>query len=220
MRYGLVGASGRMGQEIQKAFAEHTLCLTVDINGETCDDTPQVIVDFSNRMALPRTIELCRLHRAGLVVGTTAIVQEDIELLRKLGETVPVVQSFNFSVGVNILKMVLRQFAPYLEDWDLEICETHHNKKKDAPSGTAILMREVTGRNCPTHSLRMGGVPGDHYAFFANEGEVLEFTHRALSRSVFALGAYRAAQFVVNAEPGFYSFEEVIACAPRKSSSL
>jgi 4-hydroxy-tetrahydrodipicolinate reductase len=111
MRYGLVGASGRMGQEIQKAFAEHTLCLTVDINGETCDDTPQVIVDFSNRMALPRTIELCRLHRAGLVVGTTAIVQEDIELLRKLGETVPVVQSFNFSVGVNILKMVLRQFA-------------------------------------------------------------------------------------------------------------
>ncbi|MEA4877093.1 dihydrodipicolinate reductase C-terminal domain-containing protein [Aminobacterium sp. MB27-C1] len=217
MRYGLVGASGRMGQEIQKAFAGHMLSLTVDINGEKYTDKPQVIVDFSSRLALPRTIELCHQHSAGLVIGTTAITADDITLLQELGEEVPVVQSFNFSVGINMLKVILRQFAPYLADWDIEISETHHNKKKDAPSGTALLLKEATGRNCETHSLRMGGVPGDHSVFFANEGEILEFTHRALSRSVFALGALRAAEFVLSAEPGFYSFEEVVTCAPKRS---
>lgn len=219
MRYGLIGASGRMGQEIQKVFADHTLCLSVDVDGEWCNDTPQVIVDFSSRTAFPRTIELCREHGAALVIGTTAITKEDVDHLRSLGQDVPVIQSFNFSVGVNVLKMILREFSSYLSDWDLEIVEVHHNRKKDAPSGTALLLKEATGRNCPTHSLRMGGVPGDHSVFFSNEGEVLELTHRALSRTVFALGALRAAQFAVTAEPGFYAFEEVIACAPKKSSS-
>jgi len=95
--------------------------------------------------------------------------------------------------------------------------ETHHSRKKDAPSGTAILLREALGRDCPTHSLRMGGVPGDHTVFFANEGEVFTLTHRAISRSVFALGALRAAEFAAGAKPGFYSFEEVLTCG-RKTS--
>ena len=75
------------------------------------------------------------------------------------------------------------------EDADIEIIEAHHRHKVDAPSGTAILLREATGRDCPTHSLRLGGIPGDHTVCYANEGEVLTLTHRALSRSVFALGA-------------------------------
>lgn len=217
MKYGLVGAFGRMGLEIRKVFSEHTLCLAVDVAKEEINDTPQVIVDFSSPAALPRTISICRGYKSALVIGTTAISKDDIERLRELGQDVAVVQSFNFSVGINVLSMVLKEFSPCLSDWDLEIAEIHHKHKKDAPSGTALLLRDAAGRDCPMHSLRLGAVPGDHYAFFSNEGEMLVLSHRAVSRSVFAIGALRAAMFALDAKPGFYSFEEVLRCTLKKS---
>ena len=212
MNYGIVGYSGRMGQEIAKAFdgAGHACVLTSDLEGVRCNGRPEVVVDFSSYKALPQTLALCREHGAGLVIGTTALREEDFRGLKALGGDFPVVQSFNFAIGVNILRMLLREAAPMMSDWDLEICEIHHNKKKDAPSGTAILLREATGRDCPTHSLRLGGIPGDHSVYFANEGELLTFAHRALSRSVFALGALKAALFAQSAKAGFYSFEDVL----------
>lgn len=216
MRYGLVGASGRMGGEIRKAFAAHELTFSLDVGGETHDAPPQVLVDFSLPAAFPSTIAAARRFACPLVIGTTGLSAEHLAELRILGEQVAVVQSFNFATGVTLLKMMLREFAPLFSDWDAEISETHHNKKKDAPSGTAILLREATGRDCPTHSLRLGGIPGDHTVCYANEGEVLTLTHRALSRSVFALGALKAAEFAVSAAPGFYSFEEVLSCGLKR----
>ena len=212
MRYGVVGHTGRMGQQIIKLFddAGHALTLTSDLAGTDCREKPDVIVDFSSHAALPGTIALCETHGAALIVGTTALKEEHIAALRGLSARMAVVQSFNFATGVNVLKMILRDYSPLLADWDLEIEETHHNKKKDAPSGTAILLREATGRNCPTHSLRLGGVPGDHSVHFGNDGEVLTFAHRALARNVFALGALRAALFAAAAQPGLYSFEDVL----------
>jgi 4-hydroxy-tetrahydrodipicolinate reductase len=167
-------------------------------------------MDFSSGAALAGTVGLCETHGAALVIGTTALSEAHLASLRKLGETAAVVQSFNFATGVNVLKMILRDYAPLFAGWDAEIEETHHSKKKDAPSGTAILLREAAGRDIPTHSLRLGGVPGDHSVHFANDGEVLTFTHRALARNVFALGALRAALFALGARPGFYSFEDVL----------
>ncbi len=216
MRYGLVGAAGRMGGEIRKAFAAHELVFSLDVDGETHTGTPQALVDFSLPAAFPATVAAARRFSSSLVIGTTGLSAEQLGELRALGERVAVVQSFNFATGVTLLKMMLREFSPLFADWDAEISETHHNKKKDAPSGTAILLREATGRDCPTHSLRMGGVPGDHTVFFANEGEVLSLTHRALSRSVFALGALKAAEFAVSAAPGFYTFEEVLSCGLKR----
>ncbi len=212
MKYGIVGSSGRMGQEIAKAFdgAGHERVLTSDLAGTECKAKPDVIIDFSSHSALWGTIELCRKHGSSLVVGTTALQEQHFARLRKLSEEVAVVQSFNFATGVNVLKMILRDYAPLLSDWDLEVGETHHNKKKDAPSGTAILLRDATGRDCPTHSFRLGGVPGDHSVYFANDGEILTFSHRALARNVFAIGALRAALFALTAAPGFYSFEDVL----------
>ncbi|MDR1977668.1 MAG: 4-hydroxy-tetrahydrodipicolinate reductase [Synergistaceae bacterium] len=212
MKYGVVGYSGRMGQEVAKLFdrSGHELVLTSDLAGTECKAKPDVLVDFSSHAALAGTIELCGVHKAALVIGTTALGEEHFARLRDLGKETAVVQSFNFATGVNVLKMILREYAPLLSDWDLEIEETHHNKKKDAPSGTAILLRDAAGRNCPTHSLRLGGVPGDHTAHFANDGEVLSLTHRALSRNVFALGALRAALFAAHAQKGLYTFEDVL----------
>ena len=210
MNYGLIGASGKMGKEIVGVFKEHSLVLAVDSKGEELFGTPEVVVDFSSRGALDRTLAICARHRAALVVGTTALAEEDFAKLREYGKSAPVVQSYNFATGVNILKMILREYASLFEGWDLEIVESHHNKKKDAPSGTAILLRNATGRDCPTHSLRMGGVPGDHSVLFANDGEVVTFGHRAIARNVFAIGTLRAALFALSAAPGLYAFEDVL----------
>ncbi len=215
MKYGVVGSSGRMGQELLKVFAQHECVYTADVDGVRESGAPKVVLDFSTPKALPVTLGACERFKAACVVGTTALGESDLAALHDLATRVPVVQSFNFSQGVTILKMMLRSFAPLLAGWDAEIVETHHNKKKDAPSGTAILLGQAMGRECPTHSLRLGGVPGDHTVVFANDGEVLELSHRAISRSVFALGALRAAEFALRADKGFYTFEEVVECRDR-----
>ena len=210
MEYGLVGATGKMGKEVVTAFKEHQLVLAINSKGEQLFGTPKVVIDFSSAGALSRTLEVCARHKAALVVGTTALREDDFAALRKYAADAPVVQSYNFATGVNVLKMILRDYAPLFDGWDLEITETHHNKKKDAPSGTAVLLRDATGRDCPTHSLRLGGVPGDHAVSFANEGEVVTFSHRAIARNVYAIGALRAALFAVSAKAGFYTFEDVL----------
>lgn len=219
MKYGIVGSKGRMGTEIARVFdaAGHTRVLASDAEGVEFRERPEVIVDFSSYAALPATVTLCRSHRCGLVLGTTALADEHFAALRELGSEVPVVQSFNFATGVNLLALILSDYAPFLSDWDLEITETHHNRKKDAPSGTALLLRGAAGRVCPIHSLRLGGVPGDHSVHFGNDGEVLTFTHRALNRSVFALGALRAARFALTARPGFYTFRDVLKQCGKES---
>jgi 4-hydroxy-tetrahydrodipicolinate reductase len=210
MKYGLVGATGKMGKEVSAVFKDHQLVLAIDDKGEQLFGTPEVVVDFSAASALPRTLAVCARHKAALVIGTTALREDDFSALRAYSKDAPVVQSYNFATGVNILKMVLREFSPLFEGWDMEIVESHHNKKKDAPSGTALLLKDTAGRDCPTHSLRVGGVPGDHAVVFANDGEVVTFSHRAIARNVFAIGALRAALFAVSAEPGYYTFEDVL----------
>ena len=210
MEYGLVGATGKMGKEIVTAFKDHQLVLAINSKGEQLFGSPKVVMDFSSASALSRTLSVCARHKAALVVGTTALREDDFTALRKYAADAPVVQSYNFATGVNVLKMILRDYAPLFDGWDMEIAESHHNKKKDAPSGTAVLLRDATGRDCPTHSLRLGGVPGDHVVVFANEGEVVTFSHRAIARNVFAIGALRAALFAVSAKAGFYTFEDVL----------
>lgn len=216
MKYGLTGASGRMGGEIRRVFSSHELVFSLDLDGENFTENPEVMLDFSLPAALEKTLEAVRRFSCPLVLGTTGLSAAQMEEVRGLGSAVAVVQSSNFAAGVTLLKMILREYAPLFADWDAEISETHHNKKKDAPSGTAILLRDALGRDCPTHSHRLGGVPGDHSVYFANEGEMVTLTHRALSRSVFALGALKAAEFVLSARPGFYSFEEVLTCGQRR----
>lgn len=216
MKYGLIGATGKMGKAIAEAFEGHELCLAVDSKGEYLDGLPEVIVDFSRPSALPRTIELCRRHHAGLVIGTSGLTEQDLHTLGELGGELPVIQSYNFSVGVAALSMILKEFAPLFENWDSEMVEIHHNQKVDAPSGTALLLKKSLDRDIKISSLRIGGVPGDHSVLFANNGEVVTFTHRAISRKVFALGALKAAIFAISKESGFYSFEEVIKCELKK----
>lgn len=210
LRYGIIGSEGRMGLELIQVFADHELVFRRDIDLKETIASPEVIIDFSTRKAFSDTIASCEKYKSALVIGTTALELEDFHILKNLSKNVPVVQSYNFSIGINLLKLILRNYSPYFNDWDFDIVESHHNKKKDAPSGTALMLEEATEREANFHSLRMGGIPGDHSVIFANEGEVIEFKHRALSRKVFAIGALKASEFSIQAEPGFYSFEEVL----------
>lgn len=212
MKYGIVGAKGRMGKELRELFSSHgdELVLEVDVDYFEERGTPEVIVDFSSPSAVSTTVELCKRYSAHLVIGTTALTQEHFELLRELGKQVAVVQSFNFSEGIAIFQKLLRDFSHLFAGWDCWIVETHHNQKKDAPSGTAIMLKHEVGREVPISSLRIGGVFGEHVIYFANAYEVFELKHSALSRKVFASGARRAALFCLKAKKGFYNFLDVL----------
>ncbi len=194
-----------------------------------------ILIDFSTG----NTIENAKLAtnaRVGVVIGTTAISEEGKKEIKKMAESGgKIVMSSNMSAGVNILLDLCRKTANILgNDADVEIVEVHHNKKKDAPSGTAYMLAEavakgkdlnlkenaVYGRNgivgerkkseIGIHAVRGGDVVGDHTVIFACEGERIELVHKASSRDTFANGAIRAARFLNNATSGLYSMKDVL----------
>ncbi|MFN6991468.1 MAG: 4-hydroxy-tetrahydrodipicolinate reductase [Fervidobacterium sp.] len=212
MKFGVVGAMGKMGREIIDYFVSlgDELVLKVDIDIFEEKNIPEIIIDFSSTSGLDTTIKLCKKYKCGLVVGTTALTEEDFSKLRELSQNIPVVQSYNFSEGINILNKLLHDYGSYFKNWDASIIEIHHNKKKDAPSGTAILLQNTIGRSFPISSIRVGGIFGKHTIIFANEGEVIEISHNALSRRAFSMGARKAALFALTKENGFYTFFDVL----------
>ncbi|MDR1472234.1 MAG: 4-hydroxy-tetrahydrodipicolinate reductase [Synergistaceae bacterium] len=212
MRYALVGYTGRMGAEIIPLFESrgHELVMKVDENGEEALGTPRVVLDFSRPSALASTVRICRECSSALVLGTTGLSTSDGESLRGLSSLVPVVYSPNFGVGINILSMILSDYSEILAGWDAEIVETHHDKKVDAPSGTALALMDALGRRCPAHSIRLGNLPGDHSVHLANSDELMTFTHRTINRGVLARGALLAAEFAASADSGYYNFQDVL----------
>lgn len=212
MRYGLIGYDGKMGRAIQEVFSEkgHTLVMRVNETEEKIEATPEVILDFSSPRALDRTLSYAERFNCPLVIGTTGFTQQDFEKLKSVSEKVPVVYSPNYSIGIDLVKRMLELISGQLEGWDVSIVEVHHNQKKDAPSGTALALAKTLNKDVPIHSLRMGGIFGDHTVIFANSGEVIQITHRALSRRAFALGALRSAEFALKASKGFYTFRDVL----------
>ncbi|MDR1916929.1 MAG: 4-hydroxy-tetrahydrodipicolinate reductase [Synergistaceae bacterium] len=212
MKYALVGYTGRMGAEITSLFGAsgHELVMTVDENGGASRGVPQIVLDFSRPSALESTLRICREHTAALVLGTTGLSSEDMSAVREMSRLVPVVYSANYGVGINILMMMLSDYSEILSDWEMEMEEMHHNKKIDAPSGTALALMDALGRKCPAHSVRLGNLPGDHTVYLANSDELLTFTHRTINRSALSRGALLAAEFAISAGKGYYNFQDVL----------
>lgn len=235
----LLGAKGRMGREIAAAApkAEAEIAAGLDLGDdlaahiENCD----VVIDFSHPNGSSELSRICGEARKPAVIGTTGHSKEERAAIDALAQSVPVVLSPNFSVGVNALFWLTRKAAEMLgDDFDLEISEMHHRLKKDAPSGTAKKLAEILcevrgldyGKNVRhgreglvgerpakeigMHSVRGGDVVGDHTVTFAGAGERLELSHKAASRETFALGALRAAKWIVGKPPGLYSMEDVL----------
>ena len=197
-----------------------------------------VAIDFTAPAAAPHHAQVCAARKVALVLGTTGIPPEGREVIAARAREVPIVLAPNMSVGVNALFRLVAEAARALgPSYEVEIVETHHRAKKDAPSGTALRLAEVaadalkldrraafvyerhgdTGARRPgtigLQALRGGDTVGDHTVFFLADGERLELTHRATSRDNFARGALRAARWVAGKPPGLYDMQDVLGFA-------
>ena len=189
-----------------------------------------VIIDFSYPGNLEGILERAKRDGSAVVIGTTGFSEAQLEAIRQAAKTVSIVHSSNFSLGVAVLRRAVAMVAPVLKDsFDIEIVETHHNQKVDAPSGTAkMLLKAVDpddsfdhvygregvpgarGHEIGIHALRGGTVAGEHSVFFFGPDETLEFKHTAASRRIFAAGAIRAARFAAAKPAGLYGMDDVL----------
>ena len=174
-----------------------------------------VLVDFTLPEAADEHLNYAAKYKKALVLGTTGLTDAQVKKVEEVAKVVPVVFTPNMSIGVNVLFSVLPEIAKRLgPDYSVEIVEAHHKAKKDAPSGTAKklveLISQATGRNIPTHSLRLGDIIGDHTVIFCGNSERIEIKHQAHSRDLFVLGALKAAKWVAVKPAGLYSMQEVL----------
>lgn len=212
IKYGLIGSSGRVGKEVKSLMDEYgnKLVFSFDINGEWQEDIPQVLIDFSSPEVLDKSIDYAAKFNVPLVTGTTGLKENHINKLKKLAEKIPVVQSFNFSLGIQMLLKCTEILKEKLPGWDMEVSETHHRFKKDKPSGTALMIKDVIGKEINISSLRLGNVAGEHTVYFGGLGEVISIKHTALSRRTFAEGAVKSAYFLLDKSNGFYTIKDVL----------
>jgi 4-hydroxy-tetrahydrodipicolinate reductase len=218
----VIGAAGRMGKTISdlasgdpniNVIARCDLGDPIEPPMKNCD----VAVDFSHADAITEVCRTALEHRKPLVIGTTGHSKEQRRIIEETADSLPIVFASNFSIGVNVLFWLTRKAAEQLgRDFDVEIVETHHKMKKDAPSGTAKTLAEVLKAarkipgEIPIQSIREGDVVGEHSIIFTGAAERLELTHRAASREIFARGALRAAQWIIGKPPGLYNMQNVL----------
>jgi len=238
-RIGIIGSAGRMGAALAEAIAAagHQLAGGVDKGGDIsalaagCD----VLVDFSAPAALEANLDAAIAASIPIVVGTTGLEERHHWLCDAAADHVAVLQTGNTSLGVTLLAHLVREAAARLgEDWDIEVAETHHRMKVDAPSGTALLLGEAAaqgrGIDLAAHSargrdgitgarrkgdigfasLRGGSVAGDHTVHFLADNERLALSHLAENRAIFAKGAVRAAEWLIGKPAGRYTMPQVL----------
>jgi 4-hydroxy-tetrahydrodipicolinate reductase len=159
----------------------------------------------------PKTINYVNEFNVPLIVATTGLSDENIKELKRLSQKIPIVQSYNYSTGIQILLKLAQMANEKTKDWDVEISETHHRFKKDKPSGTAKMIKSIfKDREVNTSSFRLGNVFGEHTVSFASLGEVLSIKHSATSRRTFAEGIWKSAEFIKSKKTGYYSFTDVV----------
>lgn len=229
IRISLVAPNGRMGKAIAAAAAED--------GGFTIDqDHGDVLIDFSAPAALQQSLDRAVSAGVPIVVGTTGLDELVDQRIAAAAQKIAVLRAANTSLGVALLAELVEQAARVLgPEWDIEISETHHRMKADAPSGTALMLGEAAARGRNTEieaerarlgtglkrqrgaigfaSLRGGSVPGDHDVLFLGPDERLILSHRAENRMIFARGALAAARFLVGKPAGLYSMRDVISAS-------
>jgi 4-hydroxy-tetrahydrodipicolinate reductase len=174
------------------------------------------IIEFTTPEASLRHAEMAKRLKKAIVIGTTGLSEGEIAVIQEASKVIPVVFSPNMAVGVNVLFGLIEKAAPALgKAYKVKIKEAHHVHKKDKPSGTAKLMRDIVRRklglvDVPTESIREGEVVGDHDITFESEVDTLTISHSAKTRDIFALGALKAAKFAAKKKKGFFSMRDVL----------
>ncbi len=226
------GAMGNVLSQMTEEKEGLNLAGVVDpLAGESLEqiENADVVIDFSHPANLEMLMEYCRKNNSPAVIATTGYQKEQLAQIEALAKDVPVVFSANYSLGINVMKRVIAEITPILEDaFDIEIIEKHHNKKLDAPSGTAKMLLAAAdesekyehifgrdgnrkrGREIGVHAIRGGSIAGEHTVIYAGEDEIFEVKHTAGSKKIFAAGALKAAVFAAGAQKGFYTMEDVL----------
>lgn len=230
MKCAVFGALGRMGRLLTEEAPLFSIEITAGLDRGSPPVLPagtDIVLDFSSPDAWKDLDTVLDCSPAGLVSGTTGLGPDALSMLRRWSLERPVFHSPNMSTGVFVLNSLVRKARDMLgEGFDLEVVEIHHRNKEDSPSGTALSLiqgmpgHRVLGRNGFTgrrprgdigvHSLRGGDVPGEHQVHLMGDGERLCLTHSATGRRVFALGALRAALFLIGKPPGLYGMEDML----------
>ena len=220
IQIGLSGATGRMGKsilELEKQEKTFEVSAYFDAKNSLEKWNPKsvdVVIDFSSPESFSKILSWCEQNKKPFVSGTTGLTSEQEESLKKASATIPVLWSSNMSLGIACMQEWLKTLPDTLKKWDVQITETHHRFKKDAPSGTAISLHQALKKEgVPSPdplSSRGGGVHGIHKISFMGLEEVLSIEHFAQDRKVFARGALRAAQWISKQKPGLYSIQNCL----------
>ena len=247
MKVILCGACGRMGRNVAQLCSERGVTVTAGVDVAPAPmpfpvypdfsdirEEAGVVIDFSPASSVRERLDFCKARKIGIVIAGTAFSDEDEALIRAAADVIPVFQTGNLSVGVNLLQMLVKKAAEVLGDgFDAEIVERHHNMKKDAPSGTALMLAKsvnegfggtkenVYGRHglvgarkkseIGIHAVRGGTIVGEHEVMFAGQDEIVTLSHSARSRMVFAEGALRAAEWLTARPAGKYDMNDLLA---------
>jgi len=256
VKIAIAGALGRMGNNlISSALSNSNVELVgvfdvkvIDANFITSNNIPEnittnredsfdkadIVIDFTTPKALFNFTEAAVSNNTGLVIGTTGLDDSHFNLLKQSSNLTKIFYAPNMSYGVNTFFEIARKAAKHLKDFDIEIIETHHRHKKDAPSGTAIKLGEEIAAELGLSksnfnfsrqdkeslrkeneigfsSIRGGNIPGEHTVIFHGENESIELTHKAFNRKIFSDGAIEASIWLALQEKGFYSFKDMIS---------
>lgn len=240
------GCNGKMGQELAKAIEKddkfQTICgvdridtgdnkFPVYTDIEKISEEPDIIIDFSIPTATFNILQFAIKKHIPIVIATTGFSEDELEKINQISEQIPIFRSANMSYEVNLMSNLVAQISKFLKESDIEIVETHHNRKVDAPSGTALLLADSINnalenekyyeydrhskrekrnkKEIGIHSIRGGNIVGKHTVTFFSENESFEITHNVQSRAVFADGALKAAEFLVVQENGLYNMNNL-----------
>ncbi|MDD2688744.1 MAG: 4-hydroxy-tetrahydrodipicolinate reductase [Candidatus Omnitrophica bacterium] len=234
IKLGIAGACGKMGRRIYELASrdkDFEINLALEKKGTPLigrelgklkiSSSPDglflidVFVDFTVPEATEQNLDYVARYKKAYVLGTTGLNDAQLKKIDEVSKVVPVVFSPNMSVGINTLFNIVPELAKRLgPDYAIEIVEAHHKAKKDAPSGTAKkfgqLLADATKKEIPIHAIRLGDIVGDHTIIFCGNSERIEIKHQAHSRDLFALGAIKAAKWVMGKPAGLYSMQDVL----------
>ena len=241
------GVAGHMGRnicELLKDDTEAAAVCGVDLHTpenfagnvyrsfDEVNEDVDVVIDFSSPACLESEMKYCLAHNVPAVIAATGYTKEQLDYIDECSKKVAIFRTANFSVGVNLLVKLVKEAAEFLgEQFDIEIVEKHHNLKKDAPSGTALMLADsansafedkkpyvcgregnvgARGREIGIHAVRGGTIVGEHEVMFCGEDEIITLSHSAHSKKVFAAGAIRAAKWLAGKPAGLYDMKNVL----------
>lgn len=227
----LIVGNGQMGTVLYKELVatDASVVITPDLSREVDGDF-DVLIDFSHPDGIDNIIAFSQLKKIPTVIATTGYSDEQFERIKQLSTVVPVLYSGNYSLGVILMERLVREASAVLgADFDIEIIEKHHHHKIDAPSGTAKMLLKAANeqldyhviygregmckrqeKEIAVHTIRGGSIVGEHEVLFAGADEILSIKHEALSKVIFAKGAIKGGQWLIDKAPGFYNMEDVL----------